>query len=480
MIYFNNKKFRFYFYITIYPFIFLIAFLLYTINCQLDYMIGGFILCFLWTLIYCIIRFGLLSLYSIFLYTSAFFIYNCFPMTLFGNKNFLIQTFPKKYSFDESIGLIFIICCYISVYFVHIGYLIKGKKQPVGKVLISYENNKLYEKFGILLMLLFFIPLIYKTSIQLKAVIQYGYAAIYTGLLGKLSYPFWTIGSSLFFNSGYYIFLASKPSPKKFLLFSMLLLCTSLFSSMKGGRGDFLALLLSIIYYYSRVYKVKIQFHKLILVIVFIISFTIILGNIRTGYGNKNKEKNEEKDISLLVESALWSQTTTRAVPMLIIKDNLRYHSYPFFFYPITSIFNHLIYKVPEASQFGLEHFNNPSLVLISNISKKSGLNGFGYDSAFLGEAYEFGGYIGITFFSLLLGFFLAMFDFSNFLKIKNELVPIFFILILTIPRLPRKPILCSFDYLNTLIIVYFLLFFINVFFKKRFSNNPNDKGILN
>lgn len=473
-----NKNINFYIYITLYPLCFLISFLFYCLNKRIDNLIIGFIICFVFTLVYSIKVTGFFSLYSIYLYTSAFFLYNCFPLTLFFDENFLIQNFPKRYSFPEDIGIIFILCCYISVYFVHLGYFFKKKKKLISQSSKIYYNKELYEKFGMILMVLFFFPLMYKTSIQIKCVMNYGYAAIYTGLLGKLKYPFWTTGSFIFFNSGYYIFLASRPSKKRYLFFTFFFILVYVFDSMKGARGNVLAIIIAVMYYYTKFYKTKIHFRKLVFLMIFIMGFTIVLGNIRKNYGSENVEQSTQSDISILIETALWSQTTTRAVPMLVIRGDLKYHNYPFFFFPIVNIFQPFIYKSSATSEFGLQHFNNPSLVTISNISKSAGKNGFGYDSAFLAEAYEFGGYFGIFIFSILLGVLLSIFDYSN-MNVKNEFIPIIFSVLLSIPRMPRKSILDFLDNFWLLIFIYLLLLIINVFFNRKernygLSNNTN------
>ena len=66
-----------------------------------------------------------------------------------------------------------------------------------------------------------------------------------------------------------------------------------------------------------------------------------------------------------------------------------------------------------------LVHYNNPSQVLMGNISVRASLSGMGYGSALIGEAYECGKYFGVAFFSILITLLLVFFDKSN-LNVKN------------------------------------------------------------
>ena len=461
----KKLELKFRFYLSIFPLVFLISLFFYELTGNKNTVLVGFCFCFIYTLISAIRYSGILSFYSIYLYTSAFFLYDCFFLSLFSDKDFLEQSFPKVYSFDEKIGIIFLVCSFITLYVTHLVYLYTRKK----KFLIirdrEFKKNENLFKIGLILFCLFLIPVLYKIFLQVSFIMQNGYISIYTGALSEIKYPFWTAGVFIFFNAGFYILMASKPKEKEFIILSVIYFCVYFFDSLKGGRGTVLAVLLVLLVYYSKVYKHKIKFRKLLYAGLFIIAFTIILGNVRNSYGNENKSSTDSSlNVGELVSNALWSQTNTRAVPMLIIQGDLKYHDYPFIFWPITNLIVPHFYPVQHgATELSLEKFNNPSLVLIANVSKEAGLAGFGYDSAFLGEAYEIGGYLGIILFSLLLGIILCFFDFTD-LNFRYISVPFLFDVLLTIPRLPRKPILSFICDMNILLTVYFIIIFFSVF----------------
>ena len=106
----SNRKNNFLFavYVCLSSLSFLCGLLTYIYTEELKTEIFFFLLLYIGTVLYSIVKFGLLSLYSIYLYTSAFFIYDCLFMILITDKSFLVINYPRTYSFDESVGFIFI------------------------------------------------------------------------------------------------------------------------------------------------------------------------------------------------------------------------------------------------------------------------------------------------------------------------------------------------------------------------------------
>lgn len=457
------KKF-FPFYIVICPILFLLSLFIYSVNNELNTLLVGFFLVYVITVTTSVISFGFFSLYSIFLYTSAFFIYDCFFFTLFSDRNFLIQTFPRMYSFDNNIGFIFIISSFLSVYTIHIGYcLLYYNKNIIKQSDEDNYNIPILEKIGIIIMLIFLVPVLYKIYLQVRYVMSHGYVILYTKGFADLSYPFWTAGSYLMFNAGYIFLLASSPSKKKYIIFSVLYVMVYLANAMKGGRGQIISIILILLYLYQKKYKSKIQIHKILGLFGILMILIVSIGTLRDSYGKNINKNNNPTVISEIIEKTLWVQTTSRAVPLLIMNGDLKYHDFPFFFYHITKPFLTFKYKAKGGDNIiGLQKYNNPSQVLMANISLEASLSGNGYGTAFLGESYEFGGYFGIIFFSIIISFILVFFDKSP-LSFKPIYVPIIFYFLLTIPCLPRDSLLAFLDSLNFVIFSIVLLLFIDL-----------------
>lgn len=454
----KNIKNSFMFYSVLVPEIFLVSLVGTVYTNTLDSFMWGFCIMYIYTLIFTIRYYGLLSLYGIFLCTSTFFIYNCFFFTLLGKQNFLFMSYPINYYFDDKVGFVFIAVCFIFVYFMHISYCLFDKKRY--RKICALSTNVNLNKIGIIIMLVFFLPVITKAIIQLNYIRAHGYLVLYTGELADISYPFWTAGSFLFFISGYCIFLASNPEKKRYIVFTLVYLFVFAVNSLKGSRGGLISNAVYCIYYYSKHYSVKIPLKKILFIFACTIIFIVLMGNIRNGYG-KNTQSKSNENIAKLVTRIIYGQTTTRVVPMSVIKGGLKYHDYPFLFWPITKPIFDFIYRGREIGQtdFVAQNYNITGAVIMYNISRDAYLDGRGYGSAFIAESYDFFGlnFLGVILFSILLAKFFVFCDFSK-LNIKRIWIPILFFMLKTVPILPRSSIFEFLD-LNNLIVVYVLFF---------------------
>ena len=421
---------------------------------------------YLFTILYSIKKFGLMSLYTIYTFTSAFFMYDCIFMTLmFSDKNFLVQTFPVKYTFSIDIGMKFLICCFIAVFSSHVSYCFFFKKDNKGlQIRTLIKGSKSIKKIAVFLCILFAFPLAYKIYLQLSFVRSHGFSAVYTSGFTNIKYPFWCSGAFLLFNSAYYIFLATKPSKKEFLFVTSIYIFMYVFNSLKGGRGGIIALFVVTFYLLVKEYKITVNIKKVICFFIFIIFFIMGITSIRQSYEVNTVQNKTSVSVGKVIKELLWDQTTSRAVPMLIMRGNLKYHPYPFLFTPITERFITIFHKYKAASIESIENLNDPSIVLIANVQMYGALTGRGYGSALLGEAYECYGIIGIVFFYVLVSFIISVLE-ARCLNFRGIFIPFFYVLLTTIPIIPRKEILQLLKYnLNSLVVCYILFFAILVF----------------
>ena len=116
----------------------------------------------------------------------------------------------------------------------------------------------------------------------MKIILQAGYEAYYTGILKSVEYPWFTKGSGTIMTIGFLIFLISIPTKKKFLTVSSIYLMVKLLDSFKGARAIFLTQLLFIMWYYTKVYGIKIKIKTMAKLIGFIMIFSQILVSIRS------------------------------------------------------------------------------------------------------------------------------------------------------------------------------------------------------
>ena len=105
----NSKTTKLGLYIIISFLIFIFGVFFSELTENLQPLIISFCFFYVITVLCTIKEFGLVSLYSVYIYTSAFFMYDCLLLTLiYPDKNFLEQSFPIRYVFSENVGKIFI------------------------------------------------------------------------------------------------------------------------------------------------------------------------------------------------------------------------------------------------------------------------------------------------------------------------------------------------------------------------------------
>lgn len=457
----QNSQFAFQFYLIGMPLIFIFSLFDYVRTDSLNPLMLGFLLVYGITVLYVIRYYGMLSLYAIYLYTSAFFLYDCFVFSLFSDKNFLLQTFPIRLYISEKSGAIFIMACFVTVYVTHLAYcLIPKTKYKQKRENYSFGTNKSLEKTGIALMLIFIIPVMYKIYMQLNFVKTNGYTSIFDGSMSDIHYPFWCAGSFIFFIGGYVTFFTSRPPKKLFIPFTLLFLLVYGFNSLKGQRGPIISAILVVIFLITKQYDVKIKMKHLVLLFVIIVFIICTLGTVRSDYGNKKKKKTIVD--AQFVTEIFYGQTTSRIVPLLIIDRKLDYHSYPFIFSPLLEPYYSIVYHSEGQDKVSAEHYNNISQVTTYNVSKRSHLNGNGLGGAFIAEAYDCGSFIGVVFWSIILAVILMKFDYV--LKVVSvKYRPLVFFYLLNIPALPRGRFFGFMSDFNKILFVYIVMLVVNM-----------------
>lgn len=369
----------------------------------------------------------------------------------------MLQTFPIHYSFDEEVGFVFIVICFLTVYVMHIAYCLADKKKKSFSLNLPVESN--LKKIGKFVMLLFLVPVIVKGIIQFNYIRTHGYTALFTDKFSELVYPFWTSGSFIFFISGYCVFLAANPNKKDFLIFTLVLCFVYFVNALKGQRGGIISVILYCVYYYTKHFSVKMNLERIMMLFVFIIVFIIMLGNIRSFYGQEKKSKTKI-DVGNLVVQTIYGQTTTRAVPMLVIRGDMEYHNFPFVFSPIFQPLFGLIYRDDKSGQSDLsaQKTNNISQVTMYNVSRSAHLSGLGYGSAFIAEAYDFFGIVGVFLFSILLARFFVFLDFSG-VNAPRIVVPFLYFALQNSFVLPRGRTFGMFMEWSKILFAYILFF---------------------
>ena len=454
----NSYKTSLAFYMAGMPVIFLMGCVAYVLSNSLNPLMIGFLSVYAITVLFTVVHFGWISLYSIFLYTSAFFIYDCFIFTLTGRYNFLKQTFPITYTLPDDVGRTFIIVCVVCVYVMHLTYCL-CKKSKIKRE-INYETRPDFVRCGKIIMLVFLIPLLAKIYIQVSYIRAHGYLSMYAEQ-GEFEFPFWVSGAFTFFISGFVLFLSGKPEKKELIKWSAFYFVVFSLSSLRGQRGPILSLLLFLLCLFVKKFSLRIKIRHLLMLLVVVIAFTYSLGNLRKSYGGNQSTKKSKINISAVAESVLYSQTTTRAIPLLIINGDVDYHPYPFIFTPITLPFSRMIWPEENRTEISGQKYNIMGRTLLYNVSKRAYLQGYGYGGAFIGEAYDCGGFIGLVFWSIFLAYICAFLDFSDFM-LSPKVLPLVFLFLFDFGMLTRERLLAVATKYNYLIFIYFVILILN------------------
>lgn len=426
-----------------------LAVLVYILNGNLLVLTGFFIFFYAVSIIKAIYFFGSLSIYSIYLYTSFFFVYSRLFFDIIGYRSFLVIGFPKEYSFSERTGSIFIISSFVSFFVIDIIY--SSKSSPGG----VYANNLIklpsLRNAGIALMCIAFPALLYKLYLQLLFVKANGYLSIYNGELDKLALPAWSRGTGTLFVIGYMLFLASYPPHGYFLIVSAVYLFNALFGSLKGTRSGFLIELIAVIYFYTKFYNKKIKIGRMFFLFGGIILFSVILG-----YSRANMKFSASAGDVL--KGFFYGQGNTIGVPLYLMEagNRIKYKRFPFIFTSVLEPAFNIIYKDSPTRQIKLEKYSSLPVIATHAISPSMYYAGNGLGGSVLAEMYDFGGIIGVIIWSSLLAVLMLQLEKSMFRK--NLYIPFCFFFMSTLIYLPRYHFFGFVEKLHHLILFWLLL----------------------
>lgn len=279
--------------------------------------------------------------------------------------------------------------------------------------------------------------------IQFKAVLEHGYLAVYDGTIANLKYPIWTTGAISIFEFSYCLFLASKPSKKKFFIISSIFFALRIADVLKGGRSKLFLPIIFLLWYYYSFYseQQKQKIGKLLLIsIVCIILSQVLLefrrGDVDTGY---------DSDLFMMFFSQQGVSLLVFAY-MIFYKSTFVNTGLPYILYPLslTSTFE------GQSMEF-VEQTNSLGHRLTYFLAPDAYLGGEGVGSSFLGEFWDLG-LIGFLLMSFLAGYIIRYFEKS----VRNTRVIMFlaFILVPNIVYMPRASFFPSL--INILIFLFF------------------------
>ncbi len=354
-------------------------------------------------------RYGLFSLYCLYLYTSFFFVYSKLFFSALGVTDFLYVDFPGKHHFSENTGIYFIVGSFISFYVLDIFYFCKSWRLPekikIKSAASLIKQRKIMTRIGTIFMSLAFIPILYKLYLQLQIIRQTGYVSLYTGALDSISYPFWTKGSGTVFYIGFLLVLMSFPGKKTYIYAVLLFIFFRFADALKGGRGGLISTVLAVIYFYYKLYGVKFSIKKMLPLFAVLVVFSAVIGQSRTETAETQKKSVSTKLLCDFVINQSGSIGSPLAVIEFVQKQKpFRHYPYIFslLFTPIYNFISPETESVPSLERLQLRNEMEGIITyLYSPFMYKSG---FGIGATFSGEMFDCFGLLGIVFWTIMLG----------------------------------------------------------------------------
>ena len=338
--------------------------------------------------------------YMIFLYTTFLFNFTRIFLDIVNYREFGWATkFANYYFFYDTRNEIIEIFL-IVLLSTHLGFVlgILNETEEELKSGITLESNKIYTDLGMFLFFISYPPLAYKMFIQLRVILKAGYEAYYTGILKGVDYPFFTKGSGTVMTIGFLIFLISIPSKRKFLTVSSLYLMVKLLDSFKGARAIFLTQLLYIIWYYTKVYKIRIKVATMARLGGFVIIFSQILVSVRS-----------RKVFSMDLINSVYNFLFSQGVSYLVLGYTIDFKerivgagNYPYIFQGIFGFKPQSLETLNTTNSLAdrTTYLLNPSAYL----------KGEGIGSNYIAEMYDLG-YLWIIIISVLLGIVIVKYE---------------------------------------------------------------------
>ena len=219
--------------------------------------------------------------YLYFLGTYFLFLLSRIFLDIINIYDFSITTGFSNYSYDLYTQKKILMNVFLSLWSIHLGYLIKNRKTKSFKV-VGIKNNNLI-KIGLIIFIMT-LPLFYYDIIQnLQLVLSSGYLALFQDYGNQQSIII--ILAKPLNQIGLYLFILGNPSKPK-LKGILFLYLTVLFTQIIiGQRGEVLSQILMLIYIISLLYDIKIRLFKIILFMFLLISLAIFIDGLRTYRG---------------------------------------------------------------------------------------------------------------------------------------------------------------------------------------------------
>lgn len=232
---------------------------------------------------------------------------------------------------------------------------------------------------------------------------QYGYIALYAAQAGVIKEASWLDYMAVVYQWLFFVFLATRPSRKKMLKFSVLFLLVISCNLLNGSRGGFAPFLLLVVSYYS-VFYARISGRKIVAGMVVVLVIFQLVGM------SRNLQSDETLVVDLTPSELVLEFFRQQGVSITILgyADQLKDEQTPMdVLYPLAGmVLGHTDadYETRDNVYYSFPHkvtyLINPQLYA----------QGFGAGSSYIAELYSSGGFILLLGANILLAWLIMYF----------------------------------------------------------------------
>lgn len=388
---------------------------------------------------------GFFNLYVMFVLTMGLFLYSRIFLDIFGLFDWYWATKWNDFYFPSDTRYRILSFLIWTLLFTHLGALF-GKRYLTYKQ-IEFPHSPFLDKYSTILFLSALPGALTKYLIELKFILSRGYLAVYDGSLNTLSYPVWTTGASVFMEAAYSLFLASRPTKKKFFIISSLFFLLKIVDVLKGGRSRlFLPVIFLVWYYYSFLKnESSISWKKILLFGLCGIFFSQILAQFRgdtvvlDNMGGLITIFFAQQGVSLLVLGYMVYYEP------LFVNSGVPYILYPLVFWNVfhgqtVEYVQHTISLAHRLSYF---------------LSPEAYVNGEGIGSSHVAELWDLG-WIGAILLSILLGYGIRYFE--KIVRKSRTIMFLSFIIVPSIVYMPRASFFPPLQQIMLYLVFYWMI----------------------
>jgi len=300
---------------------------------------------YVYSLIVVVKRYGYVSVSFIFLCTLGLFNLSRILLNVFG---YGLKFYDVQGVVDATIPVdiqIKLICVYMLFLAIFQCFALMPRVRPKAEV-IRIPTNINYVKLGQIIMLCMLPFVTYRYYSELILIARHGYTSLYVGILNDNTYNIVTRLAPYVFSVGYYCLVAGIPRKKVFNMYSFLYFCVLLLNSLKGSRGGTILFFIYLIWYYRRIYGVKIPFRR-------IATFAIPIVLLLQVFAFERVGKIANGNIITLFLNFFYFQGESVLVPAFYMEyiKQLSNNPYPYILDPVIYVFN--VIKHPEIARIG-------------------------------------------------------------------------------------------------------------------------------